>query len=154
MTDHTVCGGANALNILARSTDCRFGHSGNFPQCRFPQPHNNCSNFRNATTDCICWKQTGHRANYSGPQQVKRSAPISMFGQQQRQWENQANARLHIPHPGAGKYGIGCMRPCGENGQPLSNEQAKYFRIQQNGINFPLEQMEPFDIWILKRTNL
>ena len=82
--------------------------------------------------------RTGHRANFSGPAQVKGTGPITVFGQAQRDWESQANARRHTPYEGTGQFGVTHMHPCGPDGKPLTKEQAKEFRIQHNGRNFPL----------------
>jgi len=83
---------------------------------------------------------TGHRANYSGPSQVKGTGPITMFGEQERAWKSAENARLHTPYPGAGSYGVGYMKPCGKDGAALTTEEAKGFRMQFNGRNYPLNQ--------------
>ena len=70
----------------------------------------------------------GHRANFSGPKQVTGAGPIGMFGQGERKFESERNARLHTPYPGAGGYGVAHMRPCGVDGKPLTSEQQKDFR--------------------------
>ena len=80
----------------------------------------------------------GHRANWSGPAQVTGTGAIGMFGPAERKWESEKNERLHTPYEGAGSYGVAHMRPCGEDGKPLTADQAKLFRIQHNGRSFPV----------------
>ena len=52
----------------------------------------------------------GHRANYTGPRQVTGVGPIGTFGQGERKWESEKNARLHTPY--GGDYGVAHMKPC------------------------------------------
>ena len=74
----------------------------------------------------------------TGPKQITGAGPIGLFGQGERKWESERNARLHTPYPGAGGYRIAHMRPCGADGKPLTSEQQKDFGIQHNGIKFPI----------------
>ena len=82
------------------------------------------------------YTETGHRANYSGPSQGKGTDTITMFGEQEGL---EVRIERMPPHPLSGSGEVGYMRPCGKDGKELSAEEAKGFRMQFNGRNYPLE---------------
>ena len=79
---------------------------------------------------------TGHRNNFSG--RAGSEGFLGSLGNQEAAWESAKFARRHTPYPGAGSFGITHMRPCDSAGAPLSEAQAKNYKLTYNGRKYPL----------------